>query len=226
MLLQATHGTVDHALAAEGAVGLPQGAVLPHPDGGVGAGTHQVPYVHPLDLIADLDAAHTADAAVLDPHHGVAEIRGDIPQVLDVVLPQQVIVVGQLLKTAVAAAGTLGAADLMLAQQQPQVHPAGLPHTGRVGMDHHALGHHVVAGGDQALLPLHFHDAQAAGTDVDVSLLSGGIYEALVTTVGGLVVGIITLFAYNYLVSQVDNVVNKMEARTMEFMDLLNEPAN
>ena len=42
----------------------------------------------------------------------------------------------------------------------------------------------------------------------------------------GLVVGIITLFAYNYLVSQVDNVVNKMEARTMEFMDLLNEPAN
>ena len=48
-----------------------------------------------------------------------------------------------------------------------------------------------------------------------------------VTTVGGLVVGIITLFAYNYLVSQVDNVVNKMEEpRTMEFMDLLNEPAN
>lgn len=64
------------------------------------------------------------------------------------------------------------------------------------------------------------------GTNVDVSQLSGGIYEALVTTVGGLVVGIITLFAYNYLVSQVDNVVNKMEARTMEFMDLLNEPAN
>ena len=69
-------------------------------------------------------------------------------------------------------------------------------------------------------------DMANAGTNVDVSLLSGGIYEALVTTVGGLVVGIITLFAYNYLVSQVDNVVNKMEARTMEFMDLLNEPAN
>mgnify|MGYP001521026898 CR=1 FL=1 len=69
-------------------------------------------------------------------------------------------------------------------------------------------------------------DMANAGTNVDVTLLSGGIYEALVTTVGGLVVGIITLFAYNYLVSQVDNVVNKMEARTMEFMDLLNEPAN
>ena len=71
-----------------------------------------------------------------------------------------------------------------------------------------------------------FFDMANAGTNVDVALLSGGIYEALVTTVGGLVVGTIALFAYNYLVSQVDNVVNKMEARTMEFMDLLNEPAN
>ena len=71
-----------------------------------------------------------------------------------------------------------------------------------------------------------FFDMANAGSNVDVSLLSSGIYEALVTTVGGLVVGIIALFAYNYLVSQVDNVVNKMEARTREFMDLLNEPAN
>ncbi|MDR0750692.1 MAG: MotA/TolQ/ExbB proton channel family protein [Tannerellaceae bacterium] len=71
-----------------------------------------------------------------------------------------------------------------------------------------------------------FFDMANAGANVDVSLLSGGIYEALVTTVAGLVVGIITLFAYNYLVSQVDNVVNKMEAHTMEFMDLLNEPAD
>ena len=71
-----------------------------------------------------------------------------------------------------------------------------------------------------------FFDMSKAGTNVDVALLSNGIYEALVTTVGGLVVGIITLFAYNYLVSQVDNVVSKMQASTMEFMDLLNEPAH
>lgn len=71
-----------------------------------------------------------------------------------------------------------------------------------------------------------FFDMANAGSNVDITILSGGIYEALVTTVGGLVVGIITLFAYNYLVSEVDNVVNKMEASTMEFMDLLNEPAN
>ena len=56
-----------------------------------------------------------------------------------------------------------------------------------------------------------FFDMANAGTNVDVTLLSGGIYEALVTTVGGMVVGIITLFAYNYLVSQADNVVNKMK---------------
>lgn len=71
-----------------------------------------------------------------------------------------------------------------------------------------------------------FFDMANAGSNVDITILSGGIYEALVTTVGGLVVGIITLFAYNYLVSNVDDVVNKMEASTMEFMDLLNEPAN
>ena len=71
-----------------------------------------------------------------------------------------------------------------------------------------------------------FFDMSSAGSAADITLLSAGIYEALVTTVAGLVVGIIALFAYNYLVSRVDGVVNKMEARTMEFMDLLNEPAN
>ncbi|MDO9153401.1 MAG: MotA/TolQ/ExbB proton channel family protein [Paludibacter sp.] len=55
--------------------------------------------------------------------------------------------------------------------------------------------------------------------------LSEGMYQAMVTTVGGLIVGIIAYFAYNYLVSRVDSVVRKLEARTMEFLDLLNEPA-
>ena len=71
-----------------------------------------------------------------------------------------------------------------------------------------------------------FFDMSSAGSAADITLLSAGIYEALVTTVAGLVVGIIALFAYNYLVSRVNGVVNKMEARTLEFMDLLNEPAN
>lgn len=70
-----------------------------------------------------------------------------------------------------------------------------------------------------------FFDMANAGSNVDITLLSSGIYEALVTTVAGLSVGIPTLLAYNYLVSKVDTVVNQMESRTMDFMDLLNEPA-
>ena len=63
--------------------------------------------------------------------------------------------------------------------------------------------------------------ANAGSGNVDITLLSGGIYEAMITTVGGLIVGIIAMFAYNYLVVLVDRVVNKMESRTMAFMDLL-----
>jgi len=63
-----------------------------------------------------------------------------------------------------------------------------------------------------------------AGVNIEISLLSSGIYEALVTTVAGLIVGIIALLSYNYLVAQVTAAVNKMETRSMEFMDLLNEP--
>ena len=71
-----------------------------------------------------------------------------------------------------------------------------------------------------------FFDMANAGANIDVSLLSSGIYTAMVTTVSGLVVGIIAYFAYNFLVARVEKVVFKLEARTMEFMDLLNEPAN
>lgn len=46
----------------------------------------------------------------------------------------------------------------------------------------------------------------------------------MITTVGGLVVGIATMFAYNHLVYRVDKVVSQMEARTIAFMDLMNEP--
>ena len=64
-----------------------------------------------------------------------------------------------------------------------------------------------------------------AGAAANISVLSGGIYEALVTTVAGLIVGIIALFAYNFLVSRVNRVMSNLEAKTMEFMDLLNEPS-
>ncbi|PWE00842.1 MotA/TolQ/ExbB proton channel family protein [Marinilabilia rubra] len=70
-----------------------------------------------------------------------------------------------------------------------------------------------------------FWEMANAGSNIEVDMLAGGIYTALVTTVTGLIVGIIAYFAYNWLVARVENVVFKMEARTMEFMDLLNEPA-
>lgn len=69
-----------------------------------------------------------------------------------------------------------------------------------------------------------FFQMASAGNNIEIGSLAGGIYEALVTTVGGLIVGIVAYFAYNYLVSQVDRVVAQLEARTMEFMDLLNDP--
>ncbi|MCQ2369649.1 MAG: MotA/TolQ/ExbB proton channel family protein [Paludibacteraceae bacterium] len=69
-----------------------------------------------------------------------------------------------------------------------------------------------------------FFDMANAGNNVDITVLSDGIYTAMITTVAGLIVGIVAYFAYNYLVSKLDNVVQKMELKTMEFMDLLNEP--
>lgn len=64
-----------------------------------------------------------------------------------------------------------------------------------------------------------------AGGDVSTTALASGIYQALITTAFGLVVGIIAYVGYNTLVASVDRVVFKMEAATMEFMDLLQEPA-
>ena len=71
-----------------------------------------------------------------------------------------------------------------------------------------------------------FVDMSTAGNNIDVSLLSRGIYTALITTVAGLIVGIIAYFAYNILVARVEKVVNKLEANTTEFLDLLNEPVS
>jgi len=70
-----------------------------------------------------------------------------------------------------------------------------------------------------------FYNLASAGTSANIAVLADGIYAALVTTVAGLIVGIIALFAYNYLVARINKVMNNLEAKTMEFMDLLNEPA-
>lgn len=70
-----------------------------------------------------------------------------------------------------------------------------------------------------------YNMASEASGVIELSALSEGMYQAMVTTIGGLIVGIIVLFGYNYLVSRIDAVVRQLEGRTLEFMDLLNEPA-
>lgn len=70
-----------------------------------------------------------------------------------------------------------------------------------------------------------FFAIASAGSSATIDSFASGIYAALVTTVAGLIVGIVAMFAYNYLVARVNKLMNRMEARTMDFMDLLNEPA-
>ena len=64
-----------------------------------------------------------------------------------------------------------------------------------------------------------FFNMERAGSNVDIANLSGGIYTAMITTVGGLIVGILAYFGYNYLTSRISNLVFKMENTTVEFLD-------
>ena len=70
-----------------------------------------------------------------------------------------------------------------------------------------------------------FYDMSVAGNNLDITTLSNGIYLAMITTVGGLIVGIIAYVFYTIIVARIQNVVNLLEAKTTEFMDVLNEPA-
>ena len=68
------------------------------------------------------------------------------------------------------------------------------------------------------------HQIANAGGQIDIKMLSDGLYTAMTTTVAGLIVGIIAYVAYNHLVVRTDKVVYQMEATSLEFLDLLNEP--
>ncbi len=70
-----------------------------------------------------------------------------------------------------------------------------------------------------------FYDMSMAGNNIDIALLSSGIYQAMITTVGGLIVGILAYIFYNILVSRIEKVVYLLEAKATEFMDVLHEPA-
>lgn len=70
-----------------------------------------------------------------------------------------------------------------------------------------------------------FYNMASAGNNVNPGMLAGGIYEAMITTAAGLAVGIVAFVCYNLLISMVEKVVHQMEATTVEFIDLLQEPA-
>ncbi len=69
-----------------------------------------------------------------------------------------------------------------------------------------------------------FMKLSAAGGTPDMSLLSAGMYVAMITTVGGLTVGIPAYFGYNYLVARVERLVFQLEGNSIAFMDILNQP--
>lgn len=114
--------------------------------------------------------------------------------------------------TAIENAGNLELANLGRGMTWLSTIAAGAPMLGFLG---------TVVGMIEA-----FYALSQAGSAANVTLLSGGIYQALVTTVAGLIVGIIALFAYNYLSARINRAANSMEAKTMDFMDLLNEPTD
>lgn len=70
-----------------------------------------------------------------------------------------------------------------------------------------------------------FQDMSHAGNNIEIATLATGMYQAMVTTIGGLIVGIICYFLYNILVTRINKVVLDIEVRASEFMDLLHEPA-
>ncbi|MFT4522380.1 MAG: biopolymer transport protein ExbB [Bacteroidia bacterium] len=71
-----------------------------------------------------------------------------------------------------------------------------------------------------------FHALSQNADRIDIGSFSGGIYEAMVTTVAGLIVGILAYISYNTLTSMIDKVIYRMEVTTMEFLDILHEPAS
>lgn len=68
-----------------------------------------------------------------------------------------------------------------------------------------------------------FFNMSNAGNNIDITLLSGGIYTAMITTVGGLIVGILAYFGYNYLTARITSLVYSMESAIIKFVEALGE---
>lgn len=153
------------ALSAQGAVGILNAAVMGDVNGGVGAGVGDIPHVQALDLVADLDAAHTFDALGVIPNQGEILFPGGVGQHLLIGFAGDAKVVGDGLQGAIAAADAGRAVAVVLGEDKLHIGSANLPDLGAVGVKDHPLLHYVVAGGDELLLALQLHHADAAGAD-------------------------------------------------------------
>jgi biopolymer transport protein ExbB len=70
-----------------------------------------------------------------------------------------------------------------------------------------------------------FHQMKISANGVEIAQLSGGIMQAMVTTVGGLIIGIIAYICYNVLVTRMNKVIHGLEASSIEFLDVLDTPS-
>ncbi|MET0391632.1 MAG: MotA/TolQ/ExbB proton channel family protein [Chitinophagaceae bacterium] len=69
-----------------------------------------------------------------------------------------------------------------------------------------------------------FDNIYHAGGEVKIGIISQGIYTKLITSITGLVIGLLAYMAYSYLNTQIDKTANKMEAASSDFLDVLQEP--
>ena len=172
---EACGGTVGNALAAVGALRLGDVAVAGDVDGRPGAGSGDVPDVHILDTVADLDAAHTLDALVFVPDQGRVIAPAFAAQLCFVGGVDQVMVVGQLLQGAVSAANAQSAAGVVLGENEPQVCPSSGPDLRTVGVDDHTVLHQIFTCRDEPHVADNLDSADAARADlVDVLEIAEG----------------------------------------------------
>ena len=172
---EACGGTVGNALAAVGALRLGDVPVAGDVDGRPGAGSGDVPDVHILDAVADLDAAHTLDALVFVPDQGRVIAPAFAAQLCLVGGVDQVMVVGQLLQGAVSAANAQSAAGVVLGENEPQVCPSRGPDLRTVGVDDHTVLHQIFTCRDEPHVADNLDSADAARADlVDVLEIAEG----------------------------------------------------
>ena len=165
-LTKGTCGTVGDALSAESAVRLPDLPVVADVDGNTGTSSRYIPDIQPLDLVADLNAAHALDALALlaDQRSGtIPETLADVHGIGNI---EEICLHSHFLQGAIAIAHAEGALTVVLGENQTQVGAPGRADLRAVGIYHHALLNGVVTGGDQSINPFYLHHTYPAGADL------------------------------------------------------------